>query len=185
MKMLKLSLSIALLALIGNINSNCLAQQKTTERIVDVPASSIRPSSGFSVSYDIRSRLNLNEGPVKVIGNENRLEDGPGMSRVEVENSSGKQVKSIKLIWYLFNSLDSTSVVKNGRTKEIKVSNFAPGEKKIVESRLPSFDEMFKGLTKGGYIEGQYFVEVTVGEIKYADGTRWEREDDKNISRVP
>jgi hypothetical protein len=181
--MLKLLLSISLLTLIGSIN--CLAQQKTTERIVDIPSGSVRPTSGFSVTYDISSRLKLQEGAVKVIGNENRLEDGPGMSRVEIENASGKQVKSIKLNWYLFNSPDSTSVVKTGRTKEIKVSDLAPGEKKIVESRLPSFDEMFKGLTKGGYIEGKYYVEVIVGEIKYTDGTKWEREDDKNISRVP
>lgn len=174
-----LSLCLVLLV-IGAMRSTCLAQRETEReverKVVAIPTGSVQPTTGFSVSYGVESRLELSDGPVKVVGNENRIEDGIGMSRVRIQNVSHQKVAGIKLHWYLFNDELSKSHVKDGETKEIKVDHLVTKGEKVVKSGLPTFDDMFSGLAKDGFISGDYFVEVVVAEVRFTDGTTWKQQ---------
>ncbi len=97
------------------------------------------------------------------------------MSSVVIKNVSTKEVKGIKLNWYLFHDPDSKREVKKGQTRLISVGLLGISESKTIETEIPEFDEMFGSLAKDGYIEGKYFLEVTVGRVDYADGTSWTR----------
>lgn len=167
------------LFVIGATRSTGIAQGETKQeverKVVAVPTGSVQPTTGFSVSYSVESRLELSDGPVKVIGNENRIGDGIGMSRVRIENVSNQEVEGIKLRWYLFNEERSKSYVKDGETKEIKVDHWAAKSEKVVESGLPTFDEMFRSLARNGFIAGRYDVEVVVEEVRFTDGTTWKQ----------
>ena len=162
----------------GGLRSSCFAQS-TTERVtverktVGIPTGSIQPTTGFSVSYGVESRLELSPGPVKLIGNVSRIEDGIGISRVLIENVSSAEVVAIKLHWYVFDDEESKSYLKDGETKQIEVDHLGAKSKKEVASGLPGFDEMFKGLAKNGFISGRYYVEVVLSEVLFADGSKW------------
>jgi hypothetical protein len=174
-----LTLSLVLLA-IGAMRSSCFAQgqvkREVERKVVATPVGSVQPTTGFSVSYSVESRLELSDGPVKVIGNENRIEDGIGISRVRIENVSNQEVAGIKLCWYLFNDELSKSQVKDGETKEIRVDHLAAKSEKVVESGLPTFDDMFSSLARDGFISGRYYVEVVVDEVRFTDGTTWKQQ---------
>jgi hypothetical protein len=180
MKARKLFTLWFLLFVIGAMRSSCSVQgqvkREVERKVVAVPTGSVQPTTGFSVSYSVQSRLDLSDGPVKIIGNENRFEDGIGMSRVRIENVSNQEVEGIKLRWYLFNDERSKLYVKDGETNEIKVDHFAAKSEKVVESGLPTFDDMFSSLARDGFISGGYYVEVVVDEVRFTDGTTWKQQ---------
>lgn len=158
---------------------------KVETRPVAIPVTSVQPLSGFSLSTSIETRLKLADGPVKIVG----LGDGLFMSTVEVKNVSAKEVKAIKLNWYLFSDPNSTREAKKGQTKLINLGRLGISDSKTVESQIPEFDKMFAGLAKDGYIGGKYFLDATVGEVEYLDGTKWTREasplPDKSSNQRP
>ena len=145
------------------------AKQTTETKTVAIPATSVRPLSGFSLSTSIETRLKLADGPVKIVG----LGDGLFMSNVEIKNVSAKEVTAIKLNWYLFSDPNSTREAKKGQTKLIKLGRLGVGDSKTVKSQIPEFDELFGSLAKDGFIEGKYFLEATVGAVEFSDGTKW------------
>lgn len=183
-KIRKLFLLSLLLLAMGSV-WNCFAQAKKAtgeSKIVAVPATSVRPAAGFSIGFRLIPRLSMDASPVKMTALKS---DAPLMlSNVEVENLSAKEVQSVRFDWYLFEGLTSKSVIKQGRTKLVKTKNFQANEKKLVKCPLPSFDQMFSSLTKNGYISGKYFVEPVVGEVVYADGTKWQRDDKANPDKA-
>ena len=147
-------------------------KRETIERkVIAVPRGSVQPTVGFSVSYSIVPRLKLEERPVKIVG---MVEDVPSMSKLKIENVSGREVQAIKFRWYLFDDEASKSYVKHGETDKIKVNHLAPQSSMEVETKLPTFDDMFKSLSKNGLISGQYYVEAVVAEVGFADGTKWQ-----------
>src|SRR5437764_432412 len=81
---------------------------RTERKTVAVPTTEVMPTVGFSFTSELRSRLHLPEGPVKIMG----FGDGMFASEVEVQNDSQKQVKSIQLDWYLFASQTSMKETK-------------------------------------------------------------------------
>jgi hypothetical protein len=142
---------------------------KVEKRIESVPATEVMPLAGFSFSTGGESRLKLTAGPVDVSPG-----DGMFMSNVELKNTSQKELKSLKLDWYLFDNETSTKEVKKGQTKPIKVI-LRPGERKTIASQIPSFDGLFKSLAHDGFIGGKWFMETVVAEVVYSDGTKWTR----------
>lgn len=167
----------------GALNSTCFAQGENKREVVErktvaipvaVPTGSVRPTAGFSVSYSVESRLGLGDGPVKVVANESRVEDGIGITRVLIENLSGKEVVAVRLRWYLFQDENSKSYGKEGETKEIKVDPLMPGARKVIASGLPGFDEMFKSLSRDGLISGEHYLEVVMSEVVFADQSKWQ-----------
>ena len=165
----------------GALSSRCFAQGENKTEVVErkivavpIPTGSVQPTAGFSVSYSVESRLGLGDGPVKVVANESRVEDGMGITRVLIENLSGKEVVAVRLRWYLFQDETSKSYGKDGETKEIKVDHLMPGAKKVIASGLPGFDEMFKSLSKDGLISGGHYLEVVISEVVFADKSKWQ-----------
>lgn len=169
---MKTILPLILLVLAVSVDSESFAQQAGDQR-AGTPTASPTPVPDFFLSSTIGFRLKLPDAPVKIVG----LGDGPAaaMQSVKIENASGKQVRAIKLSWYLFNDPTSTTVVKKGQTKKIKLDGFGAGQIKTVESKI-RLDELFKGLARDGYITGAWFLEATVGEVEYSDGTKWTKQ---------
>ena len=105
-----------LLVLAASVDSEYFAQKQAGNQPEGpVPTASPTPVPDFFLSSTIGFRLKLPDGPVKIVG----LGDGPAaeMQSVKIENASGKQVKAVRLRWYLFNHPTSTAVVKSGQTK--------------------------------------------------------------------
>ena len=161
-----------LLVLAASVDSEYFAQKQAGNQPAGpVPTASPTPVPDFFLSSTIGFRLKLPDAPVKIVG----LGDGPAaeMQTVKIENASGKQVRAIKLSWYLFNDPASTTVVKKGQTKKIKLDSFGAGQTKTVESKIPRANKLFKGLARDGYIYGAWFLEATVAEVEFSDGTKW------------
>jgi hypothetical protein len=170
------------------LGATCLGQTEdkkvTVERTtVAIPSGSVMPTEGFSLSFSSESRLPLENGPVKVIGNASKVEDGIGMTRVLLENSSNNEVVAVKLRWYPFKDPESKSYVKTGVTKELNVDHLKPNEKKVVRSGIPGFDEMFGSLSKNGFISGRYYLEAVVEEVVFADKSKWKLPDKSSASK--
>ncbi|HYW70810.1 MAG TPA: hypothetical protein VE961_07240 [Pyrinomonadaceae bacterium] len=160
---------IPLVVFLGCLAAYGQGATKVEKRVESVPATEVQPLAGFSFSSTTESRLKLAAAPVEI-----SIGDGMFMSSVKVENAAQKEVQSLKLVWYLFDDETSTKEVKKGETKSIKLT-LPPGESKMIDSKIPSFDNLFKSVAHDGYIGGKWFLEVVVAEVEYRDGTKWTR----------
>jgi hypothetical protein len=92
---------------------------------------------------------------------------GLTITKVGLKNRSGKPVSSLKLHWVLFREQDRNSVLAEGDTPLIPLSDDIPANgKRILEYPVVSFWKISRPLQTDGALYGSFRLEVGVTEIQ-------------------
>ncbi|HEX8290849.1 MAG TPA: hypothetical protein VF570_03770 [Pyrinomonadaceae bacterium] len=94
----------------------------------------------------------------------------------EVENRTGRAVKSLALRWAVTKRADDGStradaeVLARGLLPPVHAA-LAPGERRKVELTGAHFADFVQPVAAAGPLEGSYHVSVSVARVEFADGT--------------
>jgi hypothetical protein len=92
---------------------------------------------------------------------------GLTITQVGLKNRSGKSISSLKLHWVLFREEDRNSVLAEGDTPMIPLSDDIPVDgKRILEYPVVSFWKISRPLQTDGALYGSFRLEIGVSEIQ-------------------
>jgi hypothetical protein len=129
-------------------------------------------------TFSARPSLNpaYESAPVRVVSVTTETTNGPEISRVFVRNKSSKTISAVKLAWRLINQQSPTVILGQEQTTLITLrGKLAEGERKGINFSIPlfSFAEISKTLAKGGFLTGEFLVEIAAHEALYEDKETW------------
>ena len=113
----------------------------------------------YTVQSEIQKELTVKDVAVKKVG---------------LANVSNKDVAGVRLGWRLLNGEAPSVTMLEGQSRLLHFP-FAAGKRLVVTYPLVSLSEIAEPLQKTGQLHGSLAVEVTVEEIVFEDGSRWNR----------
>lgn len=127
------------------------------------------PRGNWSLSVGVYSGPGHESAPVDVFSVTTDAGRGLSVTEVEILNRSDKDVRALKLHWYL---KAEDRLLLEDDTQSIDVHLPAGGKQKLTY-QIASFALISKPLLKNGVLSGDYRMEVTAGEVEYADASTW------------
>jgi hypothetical protein len=124
-------------------------------------------SAGAYVDSDYHSK--------PVVVNSVTTEPGKGLSitKIGIASRSG-HVNSVKLRWYLSKEQDKGSILAKGETPEIEIpGGIDEGATKEVQYVVVTFGDYYHQFVKEGRFNGDFRLDVTISEAKFADGRKF------------
>lgn len=156
----------ALLLLVG-VNKN-MGQGENTQRLFPLGNWSVGMHPYLGPGYD--------SIPVMVTGVTTDARRGIGVTKVSLDNQSGKNVKAVRLSWYLTIEGNPTSILLQGQTPLItRDGTFPAGSHLTIRYPVLAFASIYKPLVKNGALNGEFRIDILVSEILYEDGSTWTR----------
>ena len=118
----------------------------------------------FGPGYDTR--------PVVVITVTATSTSGLVVNEVGLKNLSSKVVAAVKLRWYLSEERTPDTILLQGQTPLIALSESLPvGKRYLLKFPVLSFAKIHKPLLTSGSLNGDFNVQIEVSEVLYEDGT--------------
>lgn len=180
--------SFSLTLLVGGLGICASAQEaqtKTTVKTeaVTVEASELQPLPGFAISFTVSPSPIAPpvSGDPLTISLAGGLPTGLLPSEIRIENVGDREILRVSFEWSLTGA-DTTKHIRSGQTEDVKLKGLTKGVAKNVACPLPEFAEMFRPLSKNGFIGGEYTLQIMVAEVTFADGTKWKPKSDKSVS---
>ena len=169
-------LNLILLAACGTI----YAQQPSNKKEIINCSTNVWALDLTPVSF-----LGLSNAPVKIVGiGWSGFNHDKTPINLELENLSGRTIKSLKVKWFIYRVDQIKGVVMSpkkpkfilqGESPSIKTDDFKANERKNIDYRVGSCHEIYEAYAKDGETEGDPWMEAAVIEILYADGSKWTR----------
>jgi hypothetical protein len=131
------------------------------------------PGGGWSLSSGIYTKGEPENMPVVVMSVTTDASKGLTSNKVEVQNTGDKIVEAVKFRWVLYKKDEPDSILLKGESPVIGLV-LQPGEKRPVNYPVVSFARIHRPLLQNGLLSGDYLIEITVGEVLFADGSKWE-----------
>jgi len=164
MKKIGTTMIIALLVMLGAaliINSSYQAKSQRKAQ-TNLPTGEWSFSAGPYQGYGYKTQ------DVVVTSVTTDSQKGLTITKVGLKNRSGKPVSSLKLHWALFREQDKDSVLAEGDTSLIPLSDDIPADgKRILEYPVVSFWKISRPLQTDGALYGSFRLELRVTEIQY------------------
>jgi len=136
----------------------------------------VLPKGNWSFSAHPYQGPDLQDRSVIVVSVETARDKGAGISKIRIHNKSSKVVTAFKLKWELF----SGDMSENALFYEI--SDWMEPSKNILAGAVgtivftkpfTTFVAVSRPLLKGGSLDGNFSLTVSVTEAKYEDGSTW------------
>lgn len=131
------------------------------------------PAGGWSLSSGLYTGGEPEDMPVIVISVTTDSAKGLVTNKAQLQNVSDKPAKAVKFRWKLYRTADPDKNLLTGETPLFDVA-LRPGEKRTVEYPIVSFAKIHKPLLRYGVLAGEYRLEITLGEVHFADGSTWQ-----------
>lgn len=134
------------------------------------------PGGNWSFSAHPYMGPDLDDRPVIVSSIVITADKGLQLTKVAIKNRAPKPVAAIKLAWSLSYEHSRDFVLQNGTTNWIYLpKSIPPGQTKVLRFRVPplSFASISKPLARGDYLEGDFYLAIAVGAVRYEDGSSW------------
>jgi hypothetical protein len=96
------------------------------------------------------------------------------LTEVKIGNRSSKLIRAIQLRWAITDRSEKAAVLLEGATPFFDVL-IKPGAEPVVEIPPIYLNQVVKPVLKGGELNGDIYVVVGVQEVRFADGTSWQR----------
>lgn len=89
--------------------------------------------------------------------------------------SREREVRSVKLKWYVSNAANPGNILQQGETSEISIEGgLAAGELRQIQFPVVSFLDVVDQMKKAGMtLQGDYKIDVAVSEVKFSSGRPW------------
>jgi hypothetical protein len=136
----------------------------------------------WELEYTPISFLGLAHAPAKIISiTDDGLEEEES-SQVDFINLSDKTIEAVKIKWFLYRvkklngaiTLDEKpKIVMQRETSSLDTGQVIPGGKVYVRYPMGPCQEIYDALMKGDEKEGEPWIETSISEITYADGSKW------------
>ncbi len=133
------------------------------------------PLEDWSLTHPAISSLGLADAPARIISNTGDAAIGLTITKVGLQNNSGKTISAVKFNWYLFREESPKKILRKGETPFIGLGEFEAGEKQVVEYPIVTFANIYQPFVKDGKLKGKFVIGIAVSEIQYTDGSRWKR----------
>ena len=99
---------------------------------------------------------------------------GAGATRVGIVNNSNKTVAAVRFKWLLFEGERRDRVLQQGSTPLLALrTTLAPDDKRILLYQVASLLKVYRPLLRNTVLNGDFEMEIFVGEVRFADGSKW------------
>lgn len=150
-----------------------------------VNAQGTLPRGDWSLSAHPYLGADYESIPVIVTGVTSNARGGVAVKKVGLENQSGKDVRAVKLSWYLSTEQAPNVVVLQGQTPFItRDGEFPAGSHLTLRFPVVTFANIYKPLARNGTLNGEFRIDILASEILYADGSTWKRENTSQAKLV-
>lgn len=158
--------ALQVIALVASLSFLAIAQVKTIE-----PGSAAK----WYWSFSPVSKRGIADAPVQIVSLAGGRKNGGTIAGIGLFNKSGKTVEAIKFTWVIYREESPLKTLADGETPMIGVGDLAANSKRKIDYPLFSIAKDYPMLMKEGNMEGEFATELSVKEILYDDGTKWER----------
>lgn len=134
------------------------------------------PQGNWSFSAHPYMGQDLDDRPVIVASVETYADKGIRLTRVVVRNRSNKPVLSVRLQWSLSFEQSQDTALRNGTSNWIELPKSIPaGERRVLKflAAPVSFVSATKDFVSNGVLSGDFYLTVSVAEVRYEDGSSW------------
>lgn len=174
---------LVLISLILIISSGYALAQNTSNKIEERPCPMDRWTDGLGSAPP--TFLGLKDAPAKISATGwSGLGYDKTLKTLDLENLSGKTIKAVKINWFLYRvdkkdgiitPREKPKFIMQGESPSIETEDFKPNEETTIAYWIGSCQEIYDALVKDGETEGIPWLEATVQEILFADGSTWTR----------
>ncbi|HEX8723082.1 MAG TPA: hypothetical protein VF736_20865 [Pyrinomonadaceae bacterium] len=137
-------------------------------------AASQLPRGDYAVSCSPFMGAGYETLPVLVTAVTSEIDGGIAVTKVGIENRTGKTLTAVRLVWYLSSQDSPQHVLQQGRTKLLNLrrgGSIEAGETREVFTPVVAFANIYKPLLRDGALQGKYLIQVAVGEARFDDGS--------------
>lgn len=136
------------------------------------------------IQYTPVSFLGLMDAPVKIVAVSDSGLKEKAIGEVEVKNLSDNVITAVKIKWFLYRvdringvltPRANPKIIMQRESPNIKTGELRQDEKKYIIYPMGQCQEIYDALIKDGDTEGEPWIEPSVSEILYSDGSKWTR----------
>lgn len=142
------------------------------------------PPGNWSLSSGLYTSGEPENMPVVVMSVTTDSTKGLVTNKAQLQNVGDKPATAVKFRWKLYRTDEPDNNLLTGETPLIDVV-LPPGEKRTVQYPIVSFAKIHKPLLRYGALSGEYRLEITLGEVRFEDGSAWLFDDAKTASGSP
>lgn len=159
----------------GKINGKPLADKEPPSERVSFTENG--PTGRWSGSIIPDLSRNASSSPVVITGTSALMGNSQWrnlqLTNVTLKNYSSKRVLGVQIKWFVTTRTDQTKVLPPPGYTGLFEADLQPGETQKVECPLVKFSQATKYLTRNGSLEGDFFLQVRVFQVEFADGSSW------------
>ena len=159
----------------GKINGKLLADKEPPSERISFTENG--PAGRWSGSIIPDQSRNSSTSPVVITGTSalmgNKEWRNLQLTHVTLRNYSSKPVLGVQIKWFITTRTEPTKVLPPPGYTGFFEANLQPGEMQKVECPLVKFSTATKYLTKNGSLDGDFFLQVRVYQVEFADGSSW------------
>lgn len=123
--------------------------------------------------------------PVITTNVTNDARKGLGITAAGLKNTTTKTVSAVKFTWYILEDQAPDKVLLQGQTQLIAIpGGIQPGTERNLEFPVVIFSRVAQPLLREGALNGAFNIEALVSEVKYDDGTSWERTETRRLAQA-
>lgn len=130
------------------------------------------PRGKWTLTAGPSSSSTTGSSPVQIYSVTTDADKGLTVAKVTLLNKGSKDIIAVRLHWELTDTKNPESVLLQGDTDLVGIWLTA-GKGSELNYPIVSFAKVHEPLLKGGELNGNYRIEVSVGEVKYADESAW------------
>lgn len=159
----------------GKINGKPLADKEPPSERVSFTENG--PTGRWSGSIIPDLSRNASSSPVVITGTSalmgNTKWRNLQLTHVTLKNYSSKRVLGIQIKWFVTTRNDQSKILPPPGYTGLFEASLQPGGTQKVECPLVKFSQATKYLTRNGSLEGDFFLQVRVFQVEFADGSSW------------
>jgi hypothetical protein len=171
-------LSMILFTLLLNVSASFQTYAQQAEKSKEKECPKECPLNSCAFNFTPISFWGLADAPAKItLISVSCGIDGVMPTGIDLRNLSGKTITAVKFQWYLYRD-DSSEKIKirtQGETPLIDVGECQPEKECVVNNPVVCCQEVYKALLEDGSFEGKFWIEHSVSELSYEDGSKWKR----------
>ena len=136
-------------------------------------ASNKEAGARWSLTFSVGQLPGETNPAAILVSNRAVIDGGPVVKTSGLKNESTKTISSVRIGWLMYREADPSTIIGQGATGPIGVTDFAPGTVAKVDYPVVHVVDAIAPKVKEADLSGAYRIVLAVVHAQFTDGTEW------------